>query len=148
MECYVAVCGEVTLLCHLNSPLYSVLTTLYFVLTTLYSLQRNRKVIAYPDSVLRQVVQYTRYFVLTTLYSVLTTLYSVLCTSSYYLRGGYFVLTELVFDVKLSNAIYLIAEEVQSVRHVVAVTVYIHYSSSYGVLSWFEDEVHAFEAYF
>ena len=145
MECYVAVCGEVTLLCHLNSSLYSVLTTLYSVLTTLYSvlttlysLQRNCKVIAYPDSVLRQVVQYTRY--------------SVLCTSSfvpsYYLRGGYFVLAQLVLDVKLANAIYLIAEEVQSVRHVVAVTVYIHYSSSYGVLSWFEDEVHAFEAYF
>ena len=138
MECYVAVCGEVTLLCHLNSSLFSVLTTLYSILNIRYFILDYCKVIAYPDSVLRQVVQYTRYSVLCTWYIV----------PSYYLRGGYFVLTELVFDVKLANAIYLIAEEVQSVRHVVAVTVYIHYSSSYGVLSWFEDEVHAFEAYF
>ena len=109
MECYVAVCGEVTLLCHLNSSLYSVLTTLYSVLNTWCFILDYCKIITYPEGILRQVVQYTLYSILTTLYSVLCTWYFV---SSYYLRGGYFVLTELVFDVKLTNAIYLIAEEV------------------------------------
>ena len=64
-------------------------------------------------------------------------------TFSYYLTEVDTVLRELVFDVELADTIYLIAEEIQAERRVVAVTIDVHDGTTHGVLTGLEDKIHA-----
>ena len=70
----------------------------------------------------------------------------IFLTFSYNLTEVDAVLRELVFDVELADTIYLIAEEIQAERRVVAVTIDIHDGTAHGKLPGLEDKIHAFKA--
>ena len=70
---------------------------------------------------------------------------------SFSLRIGYCrffdaFFTQLVFYIKLADTLYLVAEEVQTVRDVMAETVNIHYAPADSVLAGLEHKIHTFEA--
>ena len=64
---------------------------------------------------------------------------------------GYFVYAftaQLGLYIKGAERVDGVAEEVEPVRFFVAITLYIHDAASDGILSGFEDEVHALHSHF
>ena len=55
---------------------------------------------------------------------------------------------QLGLNVECADTIYFVSKEVQTIWVIVRVTIYIHYSSSDGVLSGLIDEVHTFKVQF
>jgi len=63
-----------------------------------------------------------------------------------HLGGSDFGLGKLVLDIKLADGFYLIAEEIDAERIVVAVAVDVHDAASHGKLTWLEHKIHTLEA--
>ena len=55
---------------------------------------------------------------------------------------------QLCLDIERAQAVYLVAEEIQTVRVVMRVTVHVHDSASDGILARLIDEVHTLKAQF
>ena len=119
---YLVVGWEETLHTYFDSLPVSKLQTLHLKL-------HDSKVVAYPNRIFRQIIHQGR----TCFFRLIGT---IQCRCLHTLFG------QLCLDIERPQAVYLVAEEIQSIRVVVRVTIHVHDSTSDGILARLIDEVH------